>query len=141
MNQFPVIPIKSEDLPPLWDRPAPPRPGPGHNGGPASTPGHGGPTQEVRQTLLDALGDGAPLQAISAAPGMPDEDEVHRWRASDAEFDRMFRLYQQFGWEHLTEAVFEETERNIEEHGWQVAERVFSIRRDQLARQAPEFFG
>lgn len=129
------------DLPPLWSPPA------GHNGGPpldGATHRSGRPTistPELREAILDSLADGVPARAICRVPGMPGRTTLQRWRWEDADFDRACRFAQRCGYEFLAEKVLDECERILERSGPEVARWVFNLRRQQLARMAPRFFG
>ena len=129
------------DLPPLW------LPGPGHNGGPPLEPERRRPgrpsisTPALRDAVLDRLFDGVPMRAICREPGMPSRGTVQRWREADPAFDRMVRVCATEGYLHLAEKVVEEVERVLRAHGPRMARWVFNLRRQQLARQNPAFFG
>jgi hypothetical protein len=138
-----IMPIvEAAELPPLWSEP----PGFGHNGGPPLDPPRrpGRPTistPELREAILEHLADGVPLRVICQAEGMPNRSTVYRWRRDDPAFDRSFGLMQHEGYIGLCEQVFEEVERVMEKRGAKVARFIFNLRRQQLARMNPRFFG
>ena len=125
-------------LPALWETPALPS---GHNGGPP-LPGYRrwGTAEDVKEAILDALGQGMPVKAIARLPGMPPATTIRHWRERDEAFGQRFDLAQQLGWHELMDRVTAEMERNLEQHGHRYARKVFAMRRHQLARQAPSFF-
>ncbi len=135
------MPIEMPDLPPLWTAPAPI----GHNGGPVLEPRRPGrpsiSTSELRDRILDLLGEGIPLRVICRTQGMPSRETIYRWRRSDPAFDRSFKFYQTEGYIGLVERVVEEVERILDKSGPKMARWVFNWRRQQLSRMNPAFFG
>ena len=140
--------MSSSQLPSLWSPPAPL----GHNGGPpldnlpVALPPHGPgrptvSTPELRDRIFELLWDGVPLRVMCRADGMPSRATIYRWRKMDPAFDRQFRFSQEEGYRHLADLVFEEVERLFERSGPKVARLVFNLRRQQLARMNPRFFG
>jgi len=132
---------KPPDLPPLWSSPA----SLGHNGGPMLSPR--APcrpsisTPELRARILDLLMDGVPLRVICRTPGMPSRRTVYRWRCDDPVFERMCRWSQEEGYVLLAHRVFDEVEAAMNTRGAAVARLIFNLRQQQLARQAPGYFG
>ncbi len=135
------MPLEIPDLPPLWTAPAPI----GHNGGPVLEPRPPGrpsiSTSELRDHILDLLGEGIPLRVICRTQGMPSRETVYRWRRADPAFNRSFEFYQTEGYIGLVERVVEEVERILDKSGPKMAGRVFNWRRQQLSRMNPAFFG
>lgn len=135
------MPIEIPDLAPLWHPPAPL----GYNGGPALSPRAAGrpsiSTPDLRDRICELLCDGVPLAAICRTPGMPGRSTVQRWRSDDAAFDRMFRWSQEDGYDLLAHRVVEEVEHSIRTRCPAMARLIFNLRRQQLARQAPAYFG
>ena len=135
------MPLETPDLPPLWSRPAPI----GHNGGPAlQTRAPGRPsisTPDLRERICDLLCDGVPMAAICRTPGMPSRSTVQRWRRDDLGFDRSCVLSQEMGYDRLADLVFEEVDAVMKTRGVAMARLIFNLRRQQLARQAPGYFG
>ena len=129
------------DLPPLWSLPAPI----GHNGGPSMKrrpPGRPSmSTPELRDRILDLLAEGVPMRVICRTAGMPSRATVVRWRRADAGFDSVCRLMQLEGYDHLMRCVVDEVERVMKKRGAAIGRLVFNLRREQLARMNPRFFG
>ena len=130
------------ELPPLWSDPPPM----GHNGGPELRPRRapGRPTvdtPEIRDRIFELLGDGVPLRVICRSPGMPSRRTVYNWRRDDPGFDRAFEFMQTEGYIGLAQKVVEETETILEQRGPKIARWVFNLRRQQLSRMNPRFFG
>jgi len=98
---------------PRWSSPAPV----GHNGGPSLLPRAPGrlsiSTPELRDRILELLGDGVPLAAICRTPGMPSRRTVNRWRGDDPAFERICCWAQEEGYVLLAHRVVEEVERSI----------------------------
>lgn len=135
------MPIEVPDLPPLWSPPVPL----GHNGGPPlgqRAPGRPSiSTPELRGRILDLLSDGVPLRAICRVPGMPNRRTVHRWRGDDPAFERQCRRAQEDGYVLLARRVVDEVEAAMKTRDAASARLIFNIRKQQLARQAPGYFG
>jgi hypothetical protein len=116
-----------------------------HNGGPPLEPRRRGrptiSTPELRERVLELLGEGLPLRALSRTPGLPSREAVYKWRRADPEFDRSCRDSAQAGRINLVEMVFEECDRLLEEAGAAVARKVFNLRRRQLVKVNPQYFG
>jgi len=133
--------LEAPDLPPLWSSPAPI----GHNGGPALLPRAPGrpsiSTPELRNRICDLLCDGVPLAVICRASGMPSRSTVQRWRRDDPAFDRSYGLAQEQGYDLLAHLVVEEVQHSIGACGVAMARLIFNMRCQQLARQAPAYFG
>lgn len=129
------------DLPPLWSPPAPM----GHNGGPSLSPRAPGrpsiSTPELRDCILDLLMNGVPLRAICRTPGMPSRRTFYRWCGDDPAFERACRWSQEEGYVFLACRVFDEVEAVMKVGDARLARQVFNFRRQQLARQAPAYFG
>jgi hypothetical protein len=129
------------DLPPLWSTPSPV----GHNGGPSLAPRLPGRptivTPELLDQLLDWLADGVPLRVICRTPGMPSRSTVRGWRRNDAAFNDRFVFYQTEGYIHLAEKVVEEVDQLCKKNDAPMAQRVFNLRRQQLSRMNPFYFG
>jgi len=140
-RERPNVSIEAFDLPPLWSAPAPL----GHNGGPALVPcAPGRPsisTPELRGYILDLLMEGVPLRVICRAPGMPSRQTIYRWRRDDPTFERICRWSQEEGYILLAHRVFDEVETAMNTRGAAVARLIFNLRQQQLARQAPGYFG
>jgi hypothetical protein len=139
-------PIQLPDMPPLWAPPAPMPPiNRQHNGGPPLEPRRRGrpriSTPELRERLLALLFEGLPLRAICRTPGMPSREAVYAWRRADPKFDQSCRFMADAGRINLVELVSEEFDRLMEQAGPAVARRVFDLRRRQLARVNPRYFG
>jgi hypothetical protein len=135
-------PFKIPDLPPLWETPAP-----FHrrdNGGPPLN-GKGGPptirTPEIRERLLALLGEGIPLREICRVPGMPSRSPIYRWRRADPEFNDQFESAAEWGRQLLVETVSRQFDEIIKNHPPKVARRWWNLRRRQLIRVHPVFFG
>jgi hypothetical protein len=133
-------------MPPLWAPPAPMPPSSRHhNGGPPLEPRDPGrpgiSTPELRERLLELLCEGLPLRVICRMPGMPSREAVYAWRRIDPAFDRSCRFMAQEGRINLIELVSEEFDRLMEQAGPAVARRVFDLRRRQLVRVNPRYFG
>lgn len=135
------MPLEIPDLPPPWSSPAPI----GHNGGPALSPRAPGrpaiSTPELRDRICDLLCDGVPMAAICRTAGMPSRSTVQRWRRDDARFDRSCGFAQEQGNGLLAHLVVEEVQRAVVTSGVAIARLIFNIRCQQLARQAPAYFG
>lgn len=135
------MPPEIPDLPPLWSSPAPI----GHNGGPALLPRAPGrpsiSTLELRDRICELLGDGVPLAVICRTPGMPSRQTVQRWRRDDPAFGRMFCWAQLDGYDMLTDLVVKEVMHSINTRSVAMARLIFNMRCQQLARQAPAYFG
>ena len=135
------MPMEMPDLPPLWSPPAPR----GHNGGPAlACRTLGRPsisTPELRDCILDLLMNGVPLRVICRTPGMPSRRTLYRWRGDDPAFERACRWSQEEGYVSLACRVSDEVEAMMKVGGARLARQVFNFRRQQLARQAPAYFG
>ncbi len=133
--------MESLDLPPLWSNPAPP----GHNGGPSLLPRAPGrpsiSTPELRDRILDLLMEGVPLRVICRTPGMPSRRTVYRWCGDDPAFERQCCWAQEEGYVLLACHVVDEVEEAMKTHDAASARLIFNIRRQQLARQAPGYFG
>jgi len=134
--------MSPDDLPPLWP------PAMGHNGGPpldGQEPCRPGRptvfTPELREAILGNLAVGVSLRAICRAPGMPGRATLYRWRQEDTAFDKACRSAQEFGYQMLVEEVAIESERILQRAGPEMARMIFNLRRQQLARRAPRFFG
>ncbi len=125
---------------PRWSSPAPV----GHNGGPSLLPRAPGrlsiSTPELRDRILELLGDGVPLAAICRTLGMPSRRIVNRWRGDDPAFERMCCWAQEEGYVLLAHRVVEEVEHSLMTRGPAMAQFIFNMRRQQLARQAPAYF-
>lgn len=136
-------PIAIPDLPPLWEEPAPYRRL--SNGGPPLEPRSAGrptiSTPELRERIYELLLEGMPMRAICRVPGLPSRSTVYSWRRADPEFDRLVEFMAQEGRIHLVELVSDEFDQIIDEHPTRVARRVFNIRRRQLVRVNPRYFG
>jgi hypothetical protein len=87
------------------------------------------------------LGDGVPLRVICRSPGMPSRRTVYNWRRDDPGFNRAFEFMQTEGYIGLAQKVVEETETILEQRGPKIARWVFNLRRQQLSRMNPRFFG
>lgn len=135
------MPLEIPDLPPLWTAPAPI----GHNGGPVLEPRPPGrpsiSTSELRDRILDLLGEGIPLRVICRTEGVPSRETVYRWRRSDPAFDRMCIFAQEQGYIDMAERVVAEVDQVLERRGVAWARLVFNWRREQLARMNPAYFG
>ena len=135
------MPLEAPDLPPLWSIPAPI----GHNGGPALSPRAPGrpsiSTPELRERIYDLLCDGAPMAAICRTSGMPGRSTVQRWRQDDPGFDRSCGFAQEQGYDLLAHRIVEEVEAAMKTRSPAIARLIFNVRRQQLARQAPAYFG
>jgi hypothetical protein len=140
--------MSRNELPPLWSPPPPL----GHNGGPpldilpnaglSRRPGRPTvSTPRLRDHIFELLWDGVPLRVMCRADGMPSRATIYRWRKLDPAFDRKFGFCQEEGYRYLAELVFEEVEGLLERSGPKVARLVFNLRRQQLARMNPRFFG
>jgi hypothetical protein len=130
------------ELPPLWSAPAPVR----HNGGPPlDIPRRCGRptvlTEEVRDRIGELLLDGIPVRVICRTQGMPSRATIYRWCRLDPDFASLFRFMQTEGYILLAEKVFEEVERLIDTRGVKVARLIFNLRRQQLSRMNPAYFG
>lgn len=136
-----IMPMEPLDLPPLWSPPAVM----GHNGGPAlerRAPGRPSiSTPELRDRILDLLIEGVPLRVICRAAGMPSRRTLYRWRDDDPAFERACRWSQEEGYIFLACRVFDEVEAVMKVGDARLARQVFNFRRQQLARQAPAYFG
>ena len=99
------------------------------------------PRRNCGNRIFELLWDGVPLRVMCRADGMPSRATIYRWRKMDPAFDRQFRFSQEEGYRHLADLVFEEVERLFERSGPKVARLVFNLRRQQLARMNPRFFG
>jgi hypothetical protein len=116
-----------------------------HNGGPpleGRKPGR--PTVDcvvVREHILNHLADGAPLREICRAEGVPDRATIFRWRARDPEFNRMVEVAAEEGRHRLVEVVHEQRLAAIATCTPKQARRWWNIRRKQLIRINPRFFG
>jgi hypothetical protein len=117
----------------------------GHNGGPPLRPRPPGrptiSTPELRERVLDLLGEGKPLRAICRMPGVPTRRTIYNWRLADPDFRRSFDFMQREGYIGLCETVCDEVDRVLSKHGAEKARWVFNLRRQQLARMHPAFFG
>ena len=117
----------------------------GHNGGPVlSSRAPGRPsisTPELRERICDLLCDGVPLAAICRVPGMPSRRTVYRWRRDDPVFERMCASAQLDGYDLLAHRVVEEVMQSIKTRTPAMARLIFNVRCQQLARQAPAYFG
>ncbi len=135
------MPMKVPSLPPLWSPPAPM----GHNGGPPLSPRAPGrpsiSTPALHDRILDLLSEGVPLRAICRTPGMPSRRTVYRWRSDDPMFERQCCWAQEEGYVLLAYRVVNEVEAAMKTHDAASARLIFNIRRQQLARQAPGYFG
>jgi hypothetical protein len=140
--------MSRNELPPLWSPPPPI----GHNGGPPldilpnakpqRRPGRPTvSTPQLRDRIFELLLDGVPLRVMCRAAGMPSRATIYRWRELDPAFDRKFQFFQEEGYRYLAELVVEEIDRLLERSGPKVARLVFNLRRQQLARMNPRFFG
>lgn len=140
-RECPSMSIEALDLLPLWSPPA----SLGHNGGPPlSLRAPGRPpisTPELRDHILDLLMDGVPLRAICRTPGMPSRQTIYRWRRDDPTFERMCCWSQEEGYILLAHRAFAEFEAVMKKRGGKVARLIFNIRKQQLSRQAPGYFG
>jgi hypothetical protein len=141
-----AMPRKTTELPefpPLWETPA--QFHRAHNGGPPLEPRTGGrptiSTPELRARILELLGQGLPLRAICRVPGMPHRVTIYAWRRSDPAFDRQCEFWAQCGREHLVEMVSAEFDEIIQRYPPKVARRWWNLRRRQLIRVNPRFFG
>ena len=81
------------------------------------------------------------MRRICLTEGFPNRVTVHRWRAKDPEFDRSVELSVQWGRDALVHAVSREFDEIIRSHPPKVARKVFSLRRRELTRLAPKYFG
>jgi hypothetical protein len=140
--------MSRNELPPLWSPPPPL----GHNGGPplgilpnarpSRRPGRPTvSTPQLRDRIFELLWDGVPLRVMCRAEGMPSRATIYRWRQLDPAFDRKFEFCQEEGYRYLAGLVVEEIDRLLERSGPKVARLVFNLRRQQLARMNPRFFG
>lgn len=98
-------------------------------------------TPELRDRILDLLSDGVPLRAICRTPGMPSRPTIYRWRRDDPAFERQCCRAQEEGYVFLACRVSDEVEAVMKASGAKIARLVFNFRRQQLARQAPAYFG
>lgn len=125
------------------------QPGIGHNGGPsldtiAPSRPRGRPsksTPKLRRRILYQLARGKPVRLICRASGMPSSETLRCWRRADPEFARQFNLAQHFGWEWLTDDLFERVEAACRQGSAARARLIFDTGRWYLARQAPAYFG
>ena len=135
------MPLEIPDLPPLWSSPAPI----GHNGGPVLSPRAPSrlsiSTPEMRDRICNLLCDGVPVAAICRTAEMPGRSTVQRWRRDDLGFDRSCGFAQEMGYDLLAHRVVEEVEAVMKTRGVMMARLIFNVRRQQLARQAPAYFG
>ena len=135
------MPLEASDLPPLWSSPVPI----GHNGGPSLLPRAPGrpsiATLELRERICELLCDGVPLAAICRTLGMPSRSTVQRWRRDDPTFDRSCVWAQTDGYDLLAHSVVEEVMHSIKTRSPAMARLIFNMRCQQLARQAPAYFG
>jgi hypothetical protein len=119
----------------------------GHNGGPPldEPRRRGRPkviTPEIRERLFDLLGEGTPLRVICRTPGMPSRQAVYNLRAADKEFDGAFRFVQHEGYLHLAWKVTQEVEEMLDKgRPTEIVRFIFNLRKQQLARMNPAFFG
>jgi len=130
------------DLPPLYRLPPPFHPT--SNGGPPLEPRRPGRppiSEEVRERVLELLAEGVPLKQICRTPGLPCNTTVHRWRHADPEFDRQVRQMAQYGRELLLEMVSEQFEQIVQKFPVKIARRWWNLRRRELIRINPVFFG
>jgi hypothetical protein len=139
--------MKSMRLPDMLPLLTPPAPfgASRHNGGPPLEPRLPGrptiSTPALRERILELLGEGIPLRAMCRTEGMPSRGTVYGWRRADPEFNHQCHRWAQEGRIHLVETVSDEFERVLEEHGHVVARRVFNLRKRQLVRVNPRYFG
>jgi hypothetical protein len=135
--------ITLPDMPPLYAVPGPYHPT--SNGGPPLEPRKRGrpsiDTPELRDRIIDLLSDGVPMRAICRAEGMPDRKTVLLWRRADPLFARLVEFAAEEGRIHLVQVVSEQREEVIRTCTPKVARRWWNVRRQQLLRLNPRFFG